>query len=48
MPMEESRCPQCEAPVGGLNHEFAQGIRRADDMDVEFGGSLSLEADADW
>ncbi|GLA58227.1 hypothetical protein AtubIFM54640_007373 [Aspergillus tubingensis] len=48
MPMEESRCPQCEAPVGGLNHEFAQGIRRADDMDVEFGGSLSVEADADW
>ncbi|KAI2914317.1 hypothetical protein CBS147343_9880 [Aspergillus niger] len=47
MPMEESRCPQCEAPVGGLNHEFAQGIRRADDMDVEFGGSLSLEAHAD-
>ncbi|KAI3082981.1 hypothetical protein CBS147353_2576 [Aspergillus niger] len=47
MPMEESRCPQCEAPVGGLNHEFAQGIRRADDMDVEFGGSLSLEAHTD-
>ncbi|KAI2825029.1 hypothetical protein CBS12448_6135 [Aspergillus niger] len=47
MPMEESRCPQCEAPVGGLNHEFAQGIRRADDMDVEFGGSLSLEAQTD-
>ncbi|KAI2941241.1 hypothetical protein CBS147321_5948 [Aspergillus niger] len=47
MPMEESRCPQCEAPVGGLNHEFAQGIRRADDMDVKFGGSLSLEAHTD-
>ncbi|PYI11934.1 P-loop containing nucleoside triphosphate hydrolase protein [Aspergillus sclerotiicarbonarius CBS 121057] len=37
MPMEEARCPQCDAPVGGINHQLAPGIRRADDMDVEFG-----------
>ncbi|PWY75451.1 P-loop containing nucleoside triphosphate hydrolase protein [Aspergillus heteromorphus CBS 117.55] len=39
MPMEQARCPQCEAPVGGLNHELAPGMRRADDIDVEFGGT---------
>ncbi|PWY93890.1 hypothetical protein BO94DRAFT_563445 [Aspergillus sclerotioniger CBS 115572] len=40
MPMEEARCPQCDAPVGGINHQPAPGTRRADDMDVEFGSDL--------
>ncbi|PYH99758.1 P-loop containing nucleoside triphosphate hydrolase protein [Aspergillus ellipticus CBS 707.79] len=39
LPMEEARCPQCDAPVGGLNHVLAPGMRRADDMDVEFGSA---------
>ncbi|RAH81245.1 hypothetical protein BO86DRAFT_448597 [Aspergillus japonicus CBS 114.51] len=37
MPMEEARCPQCEAPVGGLNHQLAEGARPAEDIDQEFG-----------
>ena len=38
--MEEARCPQCDAPVGGINHQLTPGIRRADDMDMEFGARL--------
>ncbi|KAI1462410.1 hypothetical protein F4805DRAFT_464617 [Annulohypoxylon moriforme] len=33
MPMEQARCPECGAPVGGLNHAPAQGVQRADDID---------------
>ncbi|PYH49757.1 uncharacterized protein BP01DRAFT_331171 [Aspergillus saccharolyticus JOP 1030-1] len=37
LPMEEARCPQCEAPVGGLNHQLAEIARPAEDIDREFG-----------
>lgn len=36
--MEEARCPQCGAPIGGHDHTPFQGVRRADDMEAEFGG----------
>lgn len=26
MPMEESQCPECRAPIGGHNHEAAHGV----------------------
>lgn len=29
MPMEEARCPECGSPVGGQDHEPADGVRRA-------------------
>ncbi|RAL12889.1 uncharacterized protein BO97DRAFT_389313 [Aspergillus homomorphus CBS 101889] len=45
MPMEEARCPQCEAPVGGMNHQLAQGARAAEDMDREFGETELTEQD---
>ncbi|KAL8671576.1 MAG: hypothetical protein Q9168_003920 [Polycauliona sp. 1 TL-2023] len=37
MPMETSRCPQCGAAVGGQNHQAVQGVRRATDMEEQFG-----------
>jgi hypothetical protein len=37
MPMETSSCPQCGSPVGGRNHEPVGGVRRATDLDMEFG-----------
>lgn len=39
MPMEEARCPQCGQPIGGLDHTPSQGVRRAEDLDVEFGST---------
>lgn len=36
MPMEEAKCPQCGAPVGGQDHEFVEGVTRAHDMDDDF------------
>jgi hypothetical protein len=29
MSMETARCPQCDAPVGGLNHELVAGVGNA-------------------
>jgi hypothetical protein len=37
MPMETSQCPQCGSPVGGNNHEAIRGIRRATDLENQFG-----------
>ncbi|KAI4289803.1 MAG: hypothetical protein L6R35_000931 [Caloplaca aegaea] len=37
MPMQTSRCPQCGAAVGGQRHEAVEGVRRAADMDEQFG-----------
>ncbi|KAI9791622.1 MAG: hypothetical protein M1816_003708 [Peltula sp. TS41687] len=37
MPMQTSRCPQCNAPVGGQSHQPVEGVRRADDLDEQFG-----------
>lgn len=37
--METARCPQCGASVGGgAHHDAAEGVRRAEDLDREFGG----------
>jgi hypothetical protein len=33
MPMEQVRCPECEAPIGGQHHRPAEGVRRAEEMD---------------
>ncbi len=37
MPMEQSVCPQCGAPIGGESHQAAAGVRRAQEFDDEFG-----------
>ncbi|KAI4224645.1 MAG: hypothetical protein L6R36_004520 [Xanthoria steineri] len=37
MPMQTSRCPQCGAAVGGERHHAVEGVRRAADMDEQFG-----------
>lgn len=33
MPMEQARCSECGAPVGGLGHQPAVGVRRDDQME---------------
>ncbi|KAL1891202.1 hypothetical protein Sste5346_007836 [Sporothrix stenoceras] len=33
MPMEQTRCPECGATVGGLNHSPAEGVARAVDIE---------------
>ena len=33
MPMEEARCPECGAPVGGQNHQAVEGVTRAENME---------------
>lgn len=37
MPMETARCPQCDSPIGGQNHQPIQGVTRATDMEMQFG-----------
>ncbi|EEP82922.1 predicted protein [Uncinocarpus reesii 1704] len=37
MPMEEAMCPQCGSLVGGRQHEVAEGVTRARDLDDQFG-----------
>ncbi|KAI0409117.1 hypothetical protein F4802DRAFT_615645 [Xylaria palmicola] len=34
LPMEETRCPECGAAVGGQHHEVAQGVQHDADMDA--------------
>lgn len=34
--METSSCPECGAPVGGHDHETAEGVTRADDFERDF------------
>ena len=36
-PMETARCPQCGATVGGDDHRPAEGVRRANDLEDQFG-----------
>ena len=31
--MQRSSCPQCGAPIGGQNHQAAEGVTRADDLE---------------
>lgn len=33
MPMEQARCPECGAAVGGQSHRPAEGVRRAGEID---------------
>ncbi|KAF3061545.1 NFX1-type zinc finger-containing protein 1 [Daldinia childiae] len=33
MPMEQARCPECGAPVGGTNHTPVAGVQHANDID---------------
>lgn len=37
MPMQTARCPQCNAPIGGANHEWAAGVQTAADIERDFG-----------
>ena len=37
MPMQTARCPQCNAPIGGRNHQPAEGVEQAGDIEQEFG-----------
>ncbi|KAI0532081.1 hypothetical protein GGR58DRAFT_491534 [Xylaria digitata] len=34
MPMEQARCPECGAPVGGSNHRAVEGVRHAEDIEA--------------
>jgi hypothetical protein len=38
MAMETARCPQCGAAVGGRQHQSAEGVTRARDIERDFGG----------
>jgi hypothetical protein len=33
MPMQDARCPECGAPIGGRNHTAVAGVTRAVDME---------------
>lgn len=37
MPMETARCPQCDSPIGGQNHQPVEGVTAAEDMERQFG-----------
>lgn len=37
MPMETARCPQCDSPIGGQNHQPVQGVTAATDLEMQFG-----------
>ncbi|KAI0182886.1 hypothetical protein EV127DRAFT_377975 [Xylaria flabelliformis] len=34
MPMEQARCPECGAPVGGADHQAAEGVRHAREIEA--------------
>ncbi|EXJ73565.1 uncharacterized protein A1O5_03326 [Cladophialophora psammophila CBS 110553] len=34
MPMEQARCPECGAPIGGSNHQAVAGVTRATEMET--------------
>lgn len=36
--MEQTACPECGEPVGGREHQVAEGVTRADDLETSFGG----------
>lgn len=37
MPVQLARCPQCNAPVGGQNHQAVAGVTYARDIEERFG-----------
>lgn len=36
--MQQTVCPECGSPVGGVHHQAAQGLRRAGNLERRFGG----------
>ncbi|KAF3908937.1 hypothetical protein ABW21_db0204613 [Orbilia brochopaga] len=36
LPMEEARCPECNQPVGGRNHELTPGVHYATELEERF------------
>ncbi|RDA86075.1 hypothetical protein CP532_1289 [Ophiocordyceps camponoti-leonardi (nom. inval.)] len=42
MPMEEAACPECGARVGGLGHQFVDGVSRDAEMERLAGGVTRL------
>lgn len=38
MPTEQTRCPTCEAPIGGRDHQAVEGVSRADDLEQQLAG----------
>ncbi|KAF2206160.1 hypothetical protein CERZMDRAFT_53977 [Cercospora zeae-maydis SCOH1-5] len=41
-PIEQTRCPECSAPIGGQRHIAAAGVTRAENIEREF-GNLHIE-----
>ncbi|TGZ81583.1 P-loop containing nucleoside triphosphate hydrolase protein [Ascodesmis nigricans] len=37
MPVQVARCPECDARIGGREHELVAGVRPADDLRARFG-----------
>lgn len=37
MAMEEARCPECGAGVGGRDHQAVDGVTHARDIEERFG-----------
>jgi hypothetical protein len=37
MPMENARCPQCNARIGGTDHRLVQGVTHAADLEQRYG-----------
>lgn len=35
MPMEEARCPECGAAIGGTHHNAVEGVTSAGDLELE-------------
>ncbi|PPJ57706.1 hypothetical protein CBER1_00182 [Cercospora berteroae] len=35
--MEQTRCPECNAPIGGQHHQTAAGVTRAQHIERQFG-----------
>lgn len=42
-PMQQTICPECESPVGGLHHQAAQGVRRAADLETIWRDETGVE-----
>ncbi len=36
-PMQQTRCPYCGSPIGGQNHQSAEGVRRLDEVEASMG-----------
>lgn len=36
--MQQARCPQCNASIGGQNHTAVEGVSRATDLEEQLRG----------